>query len=84
MYCKNCGEKLVDNANFCLKCGEKCIKEDDAQAENYVQQHEAVSQPTEAAIKTPTSSCLPICNLLYNCCGTDRCSWSSFVQSSVY
>lgn len=24
MYCKNCGEKLDDNAKFCAKCGNKC------------------------------------------------------------
>ena len=26
MYCRNCGTKLKDNANFCTSCGEKVKK----------------------------------------------------------
>ena len=26
MYCRNCGTKLKDNANFCTNCGEKVKK----------------------------------------------------------
>ena len=26
MYCMNCGEKLPDNASFCSRCGEMCLK----------------------------------------------------------
>ena len=27
MYCKNCGNLLNDQDNFCVKCGSKVIKE---------------------------------------------------------
>lgn len=28
MYCQNCGSKLVDNADVCLKCGCRVLKHD--------------------------------------------------------
>ncbi len=47
MYCRNCGTKLRENANFCTNCGEKVKK---IQATNELKKKKTVKSVPEVQI----------------------------------
>ena len=45
MFCKSCGEKLPDDANFCMKCGARCLTESSSK-----DMHQKKSQSDERTV----------------------------------
>lgn len=56
MYCSNCGEKNIEEAKFCLKCGNPLIfKKSDTESR---MQSRTVSVPVIEALKSTNTCCL--------------------------